>query len=69
MLRRLGLISAFPFQLLRSEEWRHEELRRFPAVEAVQGVAVDEVHSYAIANRAIGKHRKDTGGRVARCES
>jgi len=45
--------------------WRHVELRRFPAAEANQGVAVDELHFYAITNQAIGKYRKDDGGRVA----
>ncbi len=45
--------------------WRHEELRRFKAAEANQGVAVDAAHFYAITNRAIGKYRKDTGERVA----
>lgn len=44
--------------------WRHEELRRFPAKEAHQGVAVDEAHFYAITNRAIGKYRKSDGGLV-----
>ena len=38
--------------------WRHEELRRFKAAEANQGVAV-----YAIDNHALGKYRKDTGAR------
>jgi outer membrane protein assembly factor BamB len=44
--------------------WRHEELRRFEAREAKQGVAVDGEFFYAIDNRAIGKYRKDTGARV-----
>lgn len=44
--------------------WRHEELARFPAEEAHQGVAVDATHFYAITNNAIGKYRKDTGERV-----
>ncbi len=45
--------------------WRHEELRRFKAAEANQGVAVDAEFFYAIDNHAIGKYRKDTGVRVA----
>lgn len=45
-------------------EWRHEEMKRFKANEAHQGVAVDAEHFYAITNAAIGKHRKDTGERV-----
>lgn len=44
--------------------WAHTELRRFPAKEATQGVAVDAEHFYAIGNRVIGKYRKDTGARV-----
>jgi len=42
-----------------------KELRRFPAAEAKQGVAVDAEFFYAIDNRQIGKYRKDTGERVA----
>src|SRR6185436_10598831 len=45
--------------------WRHEELRRFKAAEANQGVAVDAEFFYAIDNHAIGKYRKETGERVA----
>ena len=45
-------------------EWRHEELKRFKAEEAHQGVAVDDEHFYAITNAAIGKYRKDSGERV-----
>lgn len=48
-----------------TEDWHHAELRRFPAAEAIQGVAVDAEHFYAITNRAIGKYQKDTGARVA----
>ncbi len=44
--------------------WRHEELRRFKAEEAHQGVAVDAEHFYVITNAAIGKYRKDSGERV-----
>jgi outer membrane protein assembly factor BamB len=45
--------------------WKHEELKRFPAAEANQGVAVDGEFFYAITNKAIGKYRKDTGEKVA----
>lgn len=48
-----------------STTWQHEELRRFPAVEANQGVAVDEQHAYVISNTAIGKYRKDTSEKVS----
>lgn len=42
------------------------ELRRLPAAEANQGVAVDADHYYAIADAALGKYRKSDGARVAR---
>lgn len=48
-----------------AESWQYRELRRFPAEEAHQGVAVDEDFFYAITNRAIGKYRKESGTRVA----
>ena len=48
--------------------WKNEELKRFKAAEGGQGVAVDEVHFYAINNYVIGKYRKDTGARVAAWE-
>ena len=50
---------------LAESDWQHREIRRLPAAEAHQGVAVDAEHFYAITNRAIGKYRKDTGVRVA----
>jgi hypothetical protein len=37
------------------------EVRRFSSPHANQGVAVDAEHVYAITNRAIGKHDKETG--------
>jgi outer membrane protein assembly factor BamB len=40
------------------------ELRRFPAAEAHQAVAVDKTHFFAITNRAVGKYDKSTGKRV-----
>jgi hypothetical protein len=43
---------------------RFEEVRRFAAAEATQGVAVDDRYVYAIANRTIGKYEKVTGRRV-----
>lgn len=42
------------------------EVDRFSAREAVQGVAVDGEHFYAIANSAIAKYDRNTGGLVAR---
>jgi hypothetical protein len=48
--------------------YHQEELRRFKAEEAKQGVAVDNEYFYAITNSAIGKYRKDKGERVGGCE-
>ena len=45
--------------------WRSEELRRFKAPEAMQGVAVDDEFFYPIANREIAKYRKKDGSKVA----
>ena len=42
-----------------------EEIRRFPAPEATQGVAVDDRFFYAIGNRQIVKYDKRTGERIA----
>lgn len=39
-------------------------VRRYPAPEARQAVAVDATHFYAITNRRIGKYEKATGRRV-----
>jgi len=41
-----------------------EELRRFPAAEARQAVAVDSLYVYAIDNHTIGKYRKADGQKV-----
>ena len=61
----LGLFGSAAFAQPDASGWKHEELRRLKAVEANQGVAVDAEHFYAITNHAIGKYRKDNGGRVA----
>lgn len=42
-----------------------EEIARFPASEAGQGVAIDAEHFYAVVNFAIGKYDRETGERVA----
>lgn len=71
--RMLGLVVVLPCLLLPAGNaggegngtWQHTELRRFPAKEAHQGVAVDGEHFYAISNREIGKYRKSDGKRVA----
>lgn len=44
-------------------------VRRYPAPEARQGVAVDAGHFYAITNREIGKYARETGARVAHWQS
>lgn len=44
---------------------RFEEVKRFRAPEARQGVAVDDLHFYAIGNSDIAKYEKRTGKRVA----
>ena len=70
-MRLLSLLAASPGLLLAAapvSEWRFQELRRLPAVEARQGVAADATHLYAIGNHSIGKYRKDTGERVAQWE-
>ena len=61
----LGADPAPALPPLTTPGWRFEELRRFKAPEARQGVAVDREFFYAITNHAIGKYRKDTGARVA----
>jgi len=45
--------------------WSNEEVRRFPAPEAGQAVAVDGRYFYAIGNHVIGKYDKRTGKRVS----
>lgn len=57
-----------PIGQLTTPGWRYEELRRFKAPEAGQGVAVDREFFYAITNHTIGKYRKTTGERVAQWE-
>lgn len=59
---------AEPFVAITTPGWRYEELRRFPAPEAGQGVVVDAEFFYAINNHTIAKYRKATGERVAEWE-
>ena len=49
-----------------SRELSFAETARFDASEAVQAVAVDDEHFYAIANAAIGKYRRADGKRLVR---
>ncbi len=46
-------------------ELRATLVRSYPADEADQGVAVDDLHFYAIDNHTIGKYRKDDGEKLA----
>ncbi|MBW2716150.1 MAG: hypothetical protein JRD03_08740 [Deltaproteobacteria bacterium] len=68
-LRPLALMAALALVACtasRADSPAHalQELRRFNAAEARQGVAVDAHHFYAIGNREIGKYDKHTGERV-----
>lgn len=45
--------------------WRFEEIRRFKAPEARQGVAADGEFLYVISNHDLGKYRKAGGERLA----
>ncbi len=65
MTRLLILLSIATSIPVGAGSWQHQELRRFPAAEANQGVAVDAEHFYAITNQAIGKYRKSDGVRVS----
>jgi len=71
-MRAIGFLVAGLLALAagRADEvtGRFEEVRRYSAAEARQGVAVDADHFYAISNFALGKYRKDTGERVAAWE-
>lgn len=60
-------IRVFLFLLLATLATAQEypATQRFPAPEAVQAVAVDADHFYAIDNEQIGKYDKKTGRRVA----
>ena len=50
---------------LSQAERKHAEIKRFPAPEAKQGVAVDDEFAYVVSDFAIGKYRKSDGVRVA----
>jgi hypothetical protein len=43
-----------------------EIVHRLPAAEALQGVAADGRHLYAIGDRVVGKYDKESGARLAR---
>jgi hypothetical protein len=52
--------AASPVPVLKAEV-----IRRYPAPEATQGVAVDARHFYAVANNRIAKYDKATGRKLA----
>ncbi|CAN5129629.1 hypothetical protein BH23VER1_BH23VER1_25440 [soil metagenome] len=55
-----AMACCLPAGALAGEDaWRHHELRRIPAAEAHQGVAVDGEHFYAIDNKS-GRQRPPT---------
>ncbi len=51
-----------------SAQHKFVELKRFKAVEARQGIAVDEKYIYVIGSRQIGKYDKETNELVAHWE-
>ena len=67
-MKPIFLLSAsvlfFASNVVAQTTRKAEELRRFPAVEARQGVTVDKQFFYAIDNHDIGKYRKENGERV-----
>ncbi|NBC04874.1 MAG: hypothetical protein GVY20_14365 [Bacteroidetes bacterium] len=63
----LSLIGLFITQNVMAQR-SFELLKRFPAEEAFQAVAVDSSHFYAIASKSIGKYDKITGKKVTSTE-
>ncbi len=55
---------AEPVEVVSTGQWTHQELKRFPAKEANQGVVADDKFLYVITNTAIGKYDKTTFERV-----
>lgn len=51
-----------------SHSRRFQEVRRFAALEAQQGIAVDAQYVYVVGTRQIGKYDKQTAKRTARWE-
>lgn len=70
MWHRLALISAAITiscaSRVSAEELCGVDTARYAAREAVQGVAVDNEHFYAIANSAVAKYDRATGGLLIR---
>jgi len=65
VLAALGLALLAGGTAAEASPRRFEELRRFQAEAARQGVAVDASAFYAISNQAIEKYDKTTGERLA----
>jgi hypothetical protein len=61
----LGALFALVAGAAGAETLTAEIVRRMPALEARQGVAVDARYVYAIDNSVIGKYDKKTGAKVA----
>ncbi|MCD4665343.1 MAG: hypothetical protein K8R68_08725, partial [Bacteroidales bacterium] len=57
------------FSVSWSGERKFEELKRFKAKEARQGIAVDKKFIYVIGTREIGKYDKQTGELATRWKS
>jgi|GEM_PF-333003 len=65
----VGNPSCSTFVDLADDHQSAHEIRRFPAPEAHQAVAVDESSFYAISNRTIARYDKRSGERVARWDA
>lgn len=50
-------------------EQQAEELAHFAAAEAIQGVAVDDKHFYAVTNAAVAKYDLKTGDKLTKWRS
>lgn len=61
----LSLRDVPRYERPEADVYTAEEIARFPAMEAGQGVAIDAEHFYAVVNFAIGKYDRETGARVA----
>jgi hypothetical protein len=66
LLLSLYLVAAAASAAQGSREL--DEIARFSAAEARQGVAVDASHFYAVSDRAIGKYDKWSGALVTKWE-
>jgi len=65
----LGILAFFVFTSVSCYSARQfQEIRRFPAQEAQQGIAVDASYVYAIGTRQIGKYDKKTTEHISRWE-